>query len=155
MEWNVSECIGEHVVLLRLQRENARYVQYIIAPPLMLYCTGALLAAYNMLSTQVYDQLGSITFQLILAFVTLMIPLVSGARITSICVDLGRLATNLDLSYHLNERQALIQQFVLLPENAFFVLSVRVSYSLLVKLSYVLIAGLVVLARGASLATPR
>jgi len=150
----VREAIREHVVLMRLQHEASRFLQYIIFPPLILYITGALLAAYNMLSTSVYTHLSTIVFQLILAFITLMIPLVTGAQITSMCASLSRLATNLDLTSNLIERSALIQQLVLLPNNHFEVFGVAVTYGLLAKTSYVIMAVVVVVARGASLSTP-
>jgi hypothetical protein len=76
---------------------------------------------------------------------------VSGAQITAICRDLARLATNIDLTGNLIERSALIQQLVLLPRNSFQIFGVKVDYGLLAKLSYVLIAGVIVLARGANL----
>ena len=191
---SVQEAIKEHIVLMRLQNESAKYLQYIIFPPLILYTTGALLSAYNMLSTQVYTNLSATIFQLILAFVTLMvrkhdqttsnmivsnsplidlsyslalfllrfrfclslffcfkIPLVSGAQITSICRDLARLATNMDLTENLLERQALIQQLVLLPGNAFFIFGLEISHSLLAKISYLILAGTIIVARGASI----
>jgi hypothetical protein len=151
---SVQEAIKEHIVLLRLQQESAKYLQFIIFPPLAFYVTGGLLAAYNMLSTGVYTKLQSLSFQLILAFVTLMIPLVSGAQITSVCGDLARLATNLDLTNNLVERNALIQQLVLLPGNAFQIFGTTISFTLLMKLGYVILAGIVVVARGASIYTP-
>ena len=70
---SVVEAIREHIVLMRLQRESAKYLQYIIFPPLLLYVTGALLAGYNMLSSSDYSHLSATAFQLILAFVTLMV----------------------------------------------------------------------------------
>jgi hypothetical protein len=150
-EISVVEAIKEHIVLMRLQRESSKYLQYIIFPPLLLYVTGALLAGYNMLSTGVYTHLPATAFQLIMAFVTLMIPLVSGAQITRVCGELAQLATNLDLTNNLVERSSLIQQLVLLPGNAFFVCGIEVNYGLLAKVLYTLAAGMLVLARGASI----
>jgi len=98
-----------------------------------------------------YSQLGSTIFQLILAFVTIMIPLVSGAQITRVCGELARLATNLDLTSNLVERMALIQQLALLPNNAFFVFGIKIRHTLLAQVAYALIAGTLILARGASL----
>jgi hypothetical protein len=69
----VVEALREHTVLMRLQHESAKHVQYILFPPFILYVTGALLAAYNMLSLRVYTELSTTIFQLILAFVTLMV----------------------------------------------------------------------------------
>lgn len=77
----------------------------------------------------------------------------SGAQITRVCGELARLATNLDLTSNLVERSALIQQLVLLPGNAFYIFGTQVNYSLLAKVSYALIAGIIVLARGASITT--
>lgn len=70
---SVQEAIKEHIVLMRLLHESASFLQYIIAPPLVLYTSGAILAAYNMLSTKIYTHVSSTLFQLILAFVTLMV----------------------------------------------------------------------------------
>lgn len=78
----------------------------------------------------------------------------SGAQITAICADLARLATNLDLTSNLLERSSLIQQLVLLPGNAFHVFRIKISFSLLAKLSYVGIGCTIVIARGATITTP-
>jgi hypothetical protein len=78
---------------------------------------------------------------------------VSGAQITRVCGELARLATNLDLTTNLVERSALIQQLVLLPGNGFYIFGTLVNYGLLAKVAYALIAGIIVLARGASINT--
>lgn len=75
----------------------------------------------------------------------------SGAQITRVCRSLARLATNLDLTENLVERSALIQQLVLLPSNAFFVSGIRVDHSLIMKMSYVIVAATIFLARDASI----
>jgi len=150
-ELSVAEAIREHTVLMRLQKESAKHVQHILFPPFVLYVTGALLAGFNMISTKVYSELSAMIFQLMLSFITLMIPLVSGAQITRICGELARLATNLDLTSNLVERSALIQQLVLLPGNGFYIFGVLVNYGLLAKVAYTLIAGIIVLARGATI----
>lgn len=77
----------------------------------------------------------------------------SGAQITRICGELALLATNLDLTSNLLDRSSLIQQLVLLPGNAFVLFNVEVNYGLLAKVSYALVASIVVLARGAALTT--
>lgn len=77
----------------------------------------------------------------------------SGAQITRICGELALLATNLDLTSNLLDRSSLIQQLVLLPGNAFVLFGIQVNFGLLAKVSYALVACIIVLARGAALTT--
>jgi hypothetical protein len=145
----VVEAIREHVVLMRLMRQSAKYLQWMIGPPLIAYITGFLLMFYLMLSTANYSSLSHAAEQIILAALLFMLPLYTGSQITSLCRQISTLCRDIDCVDTLIERNSLIQQLVLLPFNNFQILDVTVTSGRLWMLLYIILAALLILIRGA------
>ncbi len=144
----VEEAIREHSVLTRWMRNSTQFLQWMIAPPLVAYISGFLVMTYLMIATGDYSSAGSALEQLLLAMLLLLMPLHAGAGVSNVSTQISSLCQEVDMFETLNERNALVQQLVIL-DNGFQLFEITLTNSRVAKLVYAVLACVLVLIRGA------
>ena len=144
----ITAAIQEHVVIMRLIHETAGNIQWIVAPSLILSIAGALLNVYRIVVTSTYSDTYSTIYSLLVTLGILTISMYSCACVTCACNEISRLVMSIDCCAHLIQRQAIIQQLVLMPNNCWTMFSVNVTKTKLMWLTCFILLGIVVVARG-------